>query len=96
MSSLPLPRKMEAGAGAAGGLVPAAPVDEQQLFARLHELLDSADLSTLTERQLRQTLERELGASLETRKEFIRKEACTRRAAGVALVQGMSGSACGD
>ena len=50
-------------------------VDEKQLVSRLHELLESADLSNLTERQLRQTLERELGASLESRKAFIRKEA---------------------
>ncbi|KAF5836353.1 upstream activation factor subunit spp27-like protein [Dunaliella salina] len=49
-------------------------VTDDQIKSRLHEVLKGADLNTLTEKQVRKRLEKELETDLSGRKDLIRKE----------------------
>uniref|UniRef100_A0A7S3R0E3 DM2 domain-containing protein n=1 Tax=Dunaliella tertiolecta TaxID=3047 RepID=A0A7S3R0E3_DUNTE len=53
---------------------PPKQVPDEQICARLHEVLKGADLNTLTEKQVRKRLEKELETDLSGRKDLIRKE----------------------
>ena len=72
------------GAAAPSGAAasdPARVVSDEELVARLHAVLATADLETTTERAIRRQLEEELGVELTERKALIREQArCRTRA----------------
>lgn len=72
----------DAGAAAAPpppAVDPSAGISDAALSARLHAVLQAADLSATTERAIRKSLEEELGVSLAERKAFIRSQVCCLR-----------------
>ena len=74
----------DAGAAAAPpppAVDPSAGISDAALSARLHAVLQAADLSATTERAIRKSLEEELGVSLAERKAFIRSQVRGQRAA---------------